>query len=157
MNHRMIGWLWVAGQAVLLGALILLPGRDDWATPAVLLAIANILFFSGLGIIAIGALGLGAAITPTPVPAGRGSLITSGFYRHVRHPIYTGVLAVVSGMTLRSGSWFHLVIAVATVFFFDRKSAWEENKLAEHYPGYQQYAAVTPKFVPQPWRTLRRR
>lgn len=156
MNRETTGWIWVAGQVVLLGALILLPGRDDWQTPGLLLTIAGALFLGGLAIIALAALGLGAGLTPTPVPTERGSLITTGFYRHVRHPIYTGVLGVITGMTLRSGSFIHLAVAVVTIVFFDRKAAWEEQQLRNWYTGYVDYAAKTPKFVPQPWRTLGR-
>lgn len=157
MTREVTGWVWVGGQAVLLGALILLPRRDDWETPAIILSIAGVFFIAGLIIIAISALGLGSGLTPTPVPTKRGALITSGFYQHVRHPIYTGVLGVVAGITLRSGSWVHLIVAAITLVFFDRKAAWEEQQLAEHYDEYDQYAAATPKFIPQPWRTLRRR
>ena len=153
MSRATIGWLWVGGQAVLLGALVLLPGSDDWPTPNWLQGIAAVLFFGGLALIAVAALGLGTALTPTPVPNKGAKLTTGGFYRYVRHPIYTGVLAVVVGMTLRSGSWIHLLVAIITVGFFDRKAAWEERQLAERYPNYADYAAATPKFVPQPWRT----
>ncbi len=151
MSRSTIGWLWVAGQAILLGALILLPSRDDWPTPGWLETIASIVFFAGLATIGLAALRLGTALTPTPVPNQRGTLSTTGFYRYVRHPIYTGVLAVVAGMTLRSGSWIHLAIAAATVVFFDRKATWEEQQLTERFPDYPAYAATTPKFVPRPW------
>ncbi len=152
MSRSTIGWIWVGGQAVLLGALIILPGRDDWATPGWLVGIAGLAFFGGLAIVGLAALGLGTSLTPTPVPTQNGSLKTGGFYRYVRHPIYTGVLAVVAGMTLRSGSWIHLALAAITIVFFDRKAAWEEAQLTERFPDYPAYAATTPKFVPQPWR-----
>lgn len=157
MNRTTVGWIWVGGQAVLLGALILLPGRDDWPTPGWVEALAAVLFFGGLALIGLAAFGLGTALTPTPVPTQHGTLTTGGFYRYVRHPIYTGVLSVVAGMTLRSGSWIHVAVAILTVGFFDRKAAWEEQQLVEHYPGYPAYAAMTPKFVPQPWRMSARR
>ena len=150
MTRSTIGWIWVAGQAVLLGALILIPGRDDWPTPSWLLIVASILFFGGLILVAVAALRLGSALTPTPVPTAHGELATGGFYRFVRHPIYTGVLTLVAGMTLRSSSWLHLVIALVTLVFFDRKAAWEETQLSERYPGYDDYAATTPKFFPRP-------
>lgn len=152
MNRSMIGWLWVGGQALLLGALILIPGRNDWTLPAWLAAVAGVIFFGGLALVAVAALGLGSALTPTPVPTRSGSLTTTGLYRYVRHPIYTGVLAVVAGMTMRSGSWIHLGIALATLIFFDRKSAWEEAQLRDRYPGYAAYAATTPKFMFRPRR-----
>ena len=151
MSRGLIGWLWVAGQAVLLGALILLPGGDAWPRPGWLLAVAGVLFFGGLILLGIAALRLGTALTPTPVPVSYGKLTTGGLYGYMRHPIYTGVLTTVAGITLRSGSWLHVAIAVATVVFFDRKAAWEEARLAERYPDYPTYAARTPKFVPGPW------
>ena len=152
MNRATIGWIWVGGQALLLGALILIPGRNDWPTPGWVQTVAAVAFFGGVAIIGLASLGLGTALTPTPVPNQRGTLSTNGFYRYVRHPIYTGVLAVVAGMTLRSGSWIHLIVATITLIFFDRKAAWEEQHLAERFADYPAYAAVTPKFVPQPWR-----
>lgn len=155
MNRTAIGWVWVAGQALLLGALVLLPGNDHWPTPTWLDVVASILFFGGLAIIAMAAFGLGSALTPTPVPNQRGGLTTNGFYRYVRHPIYTGVLLVVAGMTLRSGSVVHLVVAAITFAFFDRKAAWEEQRLVEEFADYPAYAARTAKFFPLPSRRPR--
>lgn len=152
MSRTTIGWLWVAGQAALFIALLVVPAGDDWATPSGLRLAANVLFFGGLAVIGLAAIGLGSALTPTPVPREGGTLTTGGFYRYVRHPIYSGVLAVVAGMTLRSGSWIQLVVAVVAVVFFDRKAAWEEQRLADRFPDYRDYAAVTPRFVPRPWR-----
>lgn len=153
MKRSTIGWLWVGGQVLFLGCLILLPGRSDWPTPGWLEAVAGAVFFVGLAVIGVAALGLGRALTPTPVPNQRGALTTNGFYRYVRHPIYTGVLAVVTGMTVRSGSWFVLGVALSTFVFFDRKAAWEEQQLVSEFPDYPAYAASTPRFVPQPWRS----
>jgi protein-S-isoprenylcysteine O-methyltransferase Ste14 len=104
--------------------------------------------FVGLVVIVVASLGLGTGLTPTPVPSLRGHLETGGLYRFVRHPIYTGVLAIVAGLTVRSGSYVTLAVAVATVFFFNRKAAWEEARLRERYDGYAEYAARTPRFVP---------
>lgn len=152
MNRHVTGWVFVAIQAVLLGALILLPGHDHWPTPDWLTSAGYGLVFAGLAAIAIASLRLGSALTPTPVPTRRGQLTTSGFYRYVRHPIYTGVLAIVIGLVLRSGSILSLAIGIGTVVFFNLKAQWEETQLADRYPGYEEYAAATPRFVPQPWR-----
>ena len=93
-------------------------------------------------------LSLGRSLTPTPVPVNYGALKTGGLYRFVRHPIYTGVLAIVVGLTLRSGSWISLVVAAVTVVFFTVKARWEEGQLMERYSGYAVYAAQTPRYVP---------
>ena len=150
MNRNAIGWVWVCGQAILLGAIILLPGNDDWPTPQWVTVLASILFFGGLALIAVASLGLGSALTPTPVPTHSAKLSTRGLYQWVRHPIYTGVLAVVAGMTLRSASVTHLALAVVTGVFFDRKAAWEERQLHDRYADYASYASNTPKFLPIP-------
>lgn len=142
--------MFVAGQVVLLVLLVVLPGGDDWPTPAWLRTIAQVVFVAGVVVLVVAALGLGRALTPTPVPTERGDLQTAGLYRYVRHPIYSGVLLIVAGITLRSGSWLTLAVAVVTVVFFDRKARWEEARLAERYAQYADYAARTPRFVPRP-------
>lgn len=147
---RARGWAYVAIQAVLLVALIVLPGRSDWPTPPTVRLLGLILIVGGLAFVALASLRLGPALTATPVPTESGALTTTGLYRLVRHPIYTGVLAIVVGLTLRSGSWVTLAVGIVTVGFFHSKARWEEARLADRYPDYPAYAAVTPRFVPWP-------
>ena len=149
MSRHLVGWSFVAVQAVLLGLLVLLPGRSDWPTPGWLEMAGFVGLLVGLAIIAVAALGLGRSLTPTPVPVGYGSLTTNGLYRLVRHPIYTGVLTIVAALAVRSGSWLSLAVAVVTVVFFNQKAAWEEARLSERYAQYPAYAAATPRFVPR--------
>lgn len=150
MSRSAIGWTWVAGQVVLLVALVVLPGRDDWPTPTWVRTVAQVVFVAGIVVLVVASLRLGRALTPTPMPTSSGALQTGGLYRFVRHPIYSGVLLIVVGVTLRSGSVVTLAVAVATVVFFDRKARWEEARLAERFPDYAEYAARTPRFVPRP-------
>jgi protein-S-isoprenylcysteine O-methyltransferase Ste14 len=148
VDRTRTGWLFVAAQVVLLVALVLVPTGSAWPVPGWLRAFSTGLVLAGLAVVVVGGLSLGRALTPTPVPNGRGGLRTRGLYRFVRHPIYTGVLAVVLGLTLASRSWVGLAIGVGTVAFFGVKARWEEARLAEAFPGYRAYAAVTPRFVP---------
>jgi len=148
MDRRTIGWAFVAGQVVLLVALVLLPGGDDWPTPGWVWMVGQVLVIAGFVVMIVASLGLGRGLTATPVPNARGELITRGLYRYVRHPIYTGVLSIVVGLTLRSGNVVTLAVAVVTVVFFDRKARWEEAQLRERYPDYADYASHTPRFVP---------
>ncbi|MEM7342348.1 MAG: isoprenylcysteine carboxylmethyltransferase family protein [Actinomycetota bacterium] len=151
MDRRgVVGWVFVGVQAVLLGLLILLPGRDDWPTPAAVDTLGAIALVLGVVLVAAASLRLGRALTATPVPTRDGELITHGLYRYVRHPIYSGVLLAVVGLTIRSGSLITLAVAVTTVVFFVVKATWEEQRLAERYEGYAAYAASTPRFVPRP-------
>ncbi len=149
MSSRTTGWLFVAVQALLLTGLILLPGGDAWPRPAWLRTLASAAVIAGLALIAIAALGLGTGLTPTPVPRDGANLVTGGLFRFVRHPIYTGVLLCVAGVTLGSGSVVVAGVAGATAVFFLIKSRWEERRLAERYPDYAAYAETTGRFLPR--------
>ncbi len=144
-----IGWAFVALQAVLLTALVVLPGGGAWSAPGWLRSVGFACILAGLGLIAISSLRLGSALTPTPVPTAAGSLQTGGLYRFVRHPIYTGVLLVIGALVVPSGNWATLAVSVLTVAFFYAKSTWEEQRLAERYPGYAEYRMRTPRFFPR--------
>ncbi len=148
VDRRVVGWLFVAGQVVLLVALAFLPGRDDWPTPSWVWMLGQAAVIAGLAVIVVASLRLGTGLTPTPVPNTRSRLVTGGLYRFVRHPIYSGVLLVVAGLAVRSGSFASLAVAGVTVVFFDLKARWEEARLRERYDGYASYAARTPRFVP---------
>ncbi len=152
MERRTIGWLLVAAQVVLILVLVLLPSGDAWPTPTWLEVTG--LAIGGLGAVweLVAALRLGERLTPTPVPRDGGQLRTDGPYAHVRHPIYTGVLLIVVGITLRSGSALVLALGLATIGFFHAKARFEEGLLAERFPEYRTYASRTPRFVPAPWR-----
>lgn len=148
MDRKRLGWLFVGAQVVLLVALVLLPTGTAWPMPLGLRLVSIGLTAAGLVGIVAASLTLGRALTPTPLPNGRGELRTDGLYRYVRHPIYTGVLAVVVGVTLGSRQWAGLALGVVTVVFFAVKARWEEARLDEMFPGYADYAARTPRFVP---------
>ena len=148
MTTHQKGWAFVLAQGVFLVVLILLPGGNDWPSFTALDLLGSVLFWGGLVLVGIASLGLGRALTPTPVPTAAGELTTSGLYGLVRHPIYTGVLSIVVGIVLRSRSIVVLVVGVVTIAFFYVKSSWEENQLRSHYDGYEAYARRTPRFIP---------
>jgi protein-S-isoprenylcysteine O-methyltransferase Ste14 len=149
MSRRLTGWLFVAAQAVLLAALVVTPGiGPGWTVPAWLRWIGFGLVAAGLAVVGVAAARLGPSLTPTPVPRAGGRLATAGLYRYVRHPIYSGVLLVVVGLMVRSGTAVTVAIGAFTIVFFNQKAAWEEARLSERYPDYRDYAARTPRFVP---------
>lgn len=149
MTQRTVGWWFVAAQAALLVALVVIPTANHWSRPTWLLIVSGVLTVGGLGIVVLASTHLGSALTPTPEPNASGSLRTEGLYAVVRHPIYSGVLVIVIGLVVRSGSSVTLVVGLVTVGFFNAKAGWEERRLAQRYDGYRDYAAATPRFVPR--------
>ena len=142
--------MFVGVQFLLLIALVAIPSSGAWSRPWWLWALAAMLAGAGAVVMAMSALGLGRSLTPTPVPVESGVLVTTGMYRWVRHPIYSGLLLVVGGVVLRSASWWTVVVGVVTVVFFNIKARWEEARLAEQYPDYPRYAASVGRFLPRP-------
>ena len=153
MSDRTIGWAFVAVQIDLFAAFVVLPARTDWPTPIWVEAIGIAVVAVGLGIVVVAGRGLGSALSPTPIPRDDGVLTTSGLFARVRHPIYAGVLVIVVGLVIRSGSLVTLSVGLVTIVFFHVKARWEEQRLAETYAGYVDYARRTPRFLP----SLRRR
>ena len=133
---------------MLLAALVLLPGRTDFGVPGWLRLVADIAFWTGVGLGVVAAISLGRALTATPVPNGSGELRTGGPYRFARHPIYSGVILIVLAIAARSGSWWKVGLAASTIAFFVVKTRWEEERLAEEFEGYDAYAATTGRFFP---------
>ena len=75
-------------------------------------------------------------------------LVTSGPYRLVRHPIYTGIIAAGIG-TILALSWRWLpVFALAGVYFIYAATV-EERYLTEQFPDrYPPYKRSTKMLVP---------
>lgn len=142
----MLGWLAVAAQVVVVVVLLLGPG--PWFTgPAWLTALGVVLVLTG-GLAGVAA--LGGALTPTPVPLAGASLRTTGLYRWVRHPIYSGLLLAGVGVVCCAPSWWRVLEWAVLLGLLLVKSAWEERMLAEEHPDYPAYARRTGRFVPRP-------
>ena len=72
-------------------------GRAALSTAGALLAVA------GAGLAVWAARVLGRALTPFPQPAAAGTLVESGPFHRVRHPIYAGGLLFFLGWSLYAG------------------------------------------------------
>lgn len=108
-----------------------------------------------MGLLALGslvsllaALHLGSNLTPLPQPKEGATLVVTGMYRFVRHPIYFGVIMMGIGFALWVNGWLTLVEAVVLALFFDIKSRREEVWLAEHFSTYAAYQQRVRKLIP---------
>lgn len=77
------------------------------------------------------------------------TLVQSGPYRHVRHPIYTANLVLLGGLFLATGSLW-LAFDAGVLFVYYRGSAHEEERaLGTSFPGYADYVRTTGRFLPR--------
>jgi protein-S-isoprenylcysteine O-methyltransferase Ste14 len=147
----------VAVQLALLLAFFTASGGDDWTAPGWLATVASVVANAGGAVLILSAINLGRSLTAMPTPAERGMLKTTGLYRIVRHPLYTGLLALVLGRAVTSGSLAKAGLGAALFALLMAKARWEEQMLARRYPDYGDYAARTPRFLPLPVRRGRKR
>ncbi len=144
------GW-WVLAQVpVMLGAFaipVLWGAQSFDAFNPVQLAGAAL---TALGVLLGGAglVTLGRALTPFPTPLEDARLRQAGVYGRVRHPIYGGLVVASFGWSATWLSLPGLVFGAVVVFFFDRKSAFEERLLRARFPEYAAYALRVRKLVP---------
>lgn len=93
---------------------------------------------------------LGSSFSPH-VEIGEGQpLITTGIFRCVRHPAYTGILLIFTGIGFTFENWLGLIAVFAgAVIGVANRVRIEEAALREHFgAAYTEYARRTMRFVP---------
>jgi len=79
-------------------------------------------------------------------------VISTGPYALVRHPMYGGVLVMMTGVPLALGSWGGLAVLVLTVPALVWRILDEEKLLKKELPGYTDYMQkVRSRLVPYLW------
>jgi protein-S-isoprenylcysteine O-methyltransferase Ste14 len=75
-------------------------------------------------------------------------LVTSGPYRFVRHPIYTGLLTALLGTALVNNLLGLIVVAVLVAYFYYCGTVEERNLAATFPKAYPEYASRTKMLFP---------
>jgi protein-S-isoprenylcysteine O-methyltransferase Ste14 len=146
MGKRGEGWFVL--QLVLFAALLFAPKIPPLVFPLWLRILGLAIIVVG-GIFGTGGmLALGANLSPFPKPIEGGALVTSGVYRWVRHPIYTGLILGTLGWSMWHANLLGVGLAAVLFIFFDLKSRREERWLMEAYPGYAKYRQRVRKLIP---------
>lgn len=126
---------------------------DGW----IFLQVHHSTFFTYLGMLgACGAMAgfifakrtLGKNYSPCFDPYVPQRLVCGGFYRYVRHPIYTlNVLSLVSLFISTGTVWIGLNALVLTAYYI-ASARIEEKVLQDVFPEYETYAQETKRFIP---------
>jgi protein-S-isoprenylcysteine O-methyltransferase Ste14 len=80
------------------------------------------------------------------------TVVTSGPYRFVRHPMYVGAMLMYVANPLVWGSVWALVVSAVIIVLFLWRTAREDQTLRSELPGYAEYAAQTRyRLLPGVW------
>lgn len=85
-----------------------------------------------------------------PAPKSEGQLVTSGPYRHVRHPMYSAVLLVAAAaIFIYNAEISKIVCWLALLLVLWLKTLLEEQALRHKFIDYSNYAKRAGRFIPR--------
>jgi protein-S-isoprenylcysteine O-methyltransferase Ste14 len=79
-------------------------------------------------------------------------LVSTGLYGLVRHPMYFGAVLMMFGTPLALGSYWALLVSIASIPIFGVRIADEEKMLRAELDGYDEYTQKVPyRLLPYVW------
>lgn len=105
----------------------------------------------GLGVTSLVVVQNGFAASTVRVETGQ-TLVTTGLYGLVRHPMYTGNFITIVGFPLALGSYWGLACVVPSLLVLIVRIVDEEKLLVEELDGYRAYTrAARYRLMPYVW------
>jgi protein-S-isoprenylcysteine O-methyltransferase Ste14 len=78
------------------------------------------------------------------------TLVTSGPYHYIRHPIYSGAFTFIIAQALVAANWLLLLSALGILTIFYMQIDKEEAMLIDRFGDeYREYMKRTPRFIPK--------
>jgi len=152
-STQLIALTWWPAGVVALAAAAWLPrlgAGDKWARPCLAAGVA----VTGTGIAlrqwAIHTLG-GYFVGHVVVQPGQ-TVISTGPYRWLRHPSYTGQWLEMIGVGLATGNLSSIATcALVPLIGLTARIKGEERELTTNLPGYREYIQGRPRLIPHIW------
>ena len=85
-------------------------------------------------------------IRPEVKPSGK--LVLTGPYQTIRHPMYSALLLLMSGITCLDPTWMRWVALATLAAVLYAKTLLEERSLKAKFPEYEAYAKRAGRFIP---------
>jgi protein-S-isoprenylcysteine O-methyltransferase Ste14 len=80
------------------------------------------------------------------------TVISTGPYRYVRHPLYSAFILYALGTALLLGSWYGMLVGLMLIVMIAIRALKEESMLQKELQGYDAYMAqVKYRFIPHVW------
>ena len=77
------------------------------------------------------------------------TLITTGIYQHIRHPLYCSLFLLTWGIFFKAPSWLGTILAVTATIFLIATAKADESECTRFFgAAYQEYMKQTKRFVP---------
>ena len=76
-------------------------------------------------------------------------LYDEGIYSRIRHPIYTGLIISLLGLSLIINSFLFFMYSFLTIIMFIWIAFYEEKHLTKRFPSYKNYKKKTGMFIPR--------
>lgn len=150
---RLIKFFKIAALAGIVGQTLFLPDFPPITSKPEPLRVGGLLLYVvGLATAIIGRIQLGknwANLEDYQVLPDQ-SLVTTGIYGHIRHPIYTGDILLLLGLEFALNSWLILGV-IPLVVVIKQHAMAEEAVLSGSFPNYEAYRQRTKMFIPLVW------
>ena len=136
-------------------ALLVVSGFDHrfgWSdVPTGLVLLGNVLAAVGLGITMVVVIQNSYAAANITVEADQ-TVVSTGLYGLVRHPMYLGALVMLVGMPFALGSYWALLVVLLDLLLLATRIVDEEKALTDELAGYREYTEkVHSRLVPHVW------
>jgi protein-S-isoprenylcysteine O-methyltransferase Ste14 len=145
----------IAGLYLSLAAMVVvsvLDHRFGWSRVSTSIClVGDVLVAVGLGVVALVIIQNSYAAATVQVQAGQ-TVVSTGLYGLVRHPMYTGNVIMMAGIPLALGSYWGLVFVVPGLIVLASRIHDEEKLLREGLDGYRDYTQkVRYRLAPGMW------
>jgi protein-S-isoprenylcysteine O-methyltransferase Ste14 len=126
--------------------------RMGWSSaPAWVCLLGDVLVVIGLCIAFLVVFQNGYAAATVTVETGQ-TVVSTGVYKFVRHPMYVGNVIMMVGIPLGLGSYWGLLLVIPGVFVLVSRILDEEKMLTQELCGYGEYAQrVRYRLMPYVW------
>lgn len=82
-------------------------------------------------------------------PSMQDSLVSQGLYSYIRHPVYSGMILELIGLSLWIPTLPVMIACVLGILWVMIQARLEELDLVQRLPGYREYMQRVPRFLPK--------